>query len=294
MILVYRILYSRHINKFIRNLLKLIPALPGKFKIPPSGILKINVDGRKFFLATNQTCYVTHLLFWNGYKSFEYTEFFVTLIGKVKTFYDVGANIGYYSLLGSTVNSQLKVYAFEPAMGPSHFLKRNILLNNKQETIQEFTLALSNDQSEVQFQEVRNKKYSHLLYNLSGENNLVEKRVNRDFIKRTVQTETIDRLVPKANFDIPDLIKIDTEGAEPLVLEGATATIKQTRPIVISEILHIDKAIWITSFFKKLEGYNILKLIKSKPEKIVTIDEEVLLQTHDFLFIPEEKTHLIS
>jgi len=48
----------------------------------------------------------------------------------VKTFYDIGANIGYYSLLGATINEDLIVVGFEPATGPAYYFKENIKINH--------------------------------------------------------------------------------------------------------------------------------------------------------------------
>lgn len=46
---------------------------------------------------------------------FEYTDIFVRLIRKVEGFYDIGANIGYYSLLAASENAQITIVGFEPA-----------------------------------------------------------------------------------------------------------------------------------------------------------------------------------
>ncbi len=56
---------------------------------------------------------------------------------------------------------------------------------------------------------------------------------SRDVEQLTVRTETLDANLPR-NF-APALIKIDVEGAERLVIEGALATISRYRPIIIFE-----------------------------------------------------------
>ena len=118
--LIYRVIYNSNINLILRYFNKLLyPILPNKIKLPPSGIMKIqNSNGKKLKIFTNQTNYLTQLIFWNGYESFEYTDIFISLIKKVSTFYDIGANIGYYSLLAEMENSNIKVVGFEPATGP--------------------------------------------------------------------------------------------------------------------------------------------------------------------------------
>lgn len=71
--IIYKIIYQRQINYVVRNLLLILRfILPKHFLLPPAGNLKINLDFGKVKLATNQTSYLTQLLFWEGYKNFEY------------------------------------------------------------------------------------------------------------------------------------------------------------------------------------------------------------------------------
>ena len=57
-------------------------------------------------------------------------------------FFDVGANVGIYSLYAALRNPKTKVYAFEPEYSNLHQLKQNILLNSLAETIFPYSLAL--------------------------------------------------------------------------------------------------------------------------------------------------------
>lgn len=96
--ILFQIIYNSSINMVLRNLNKLFyPILPKWIKLPPSGKMSItSSNGKPLKILTNQTNYLTQLVYWNGYESFEYTEIFIKLIKKINTFYDVGANIGYY------------------------------------------------------------------------------------------------------------------------------------------------------------------------------------------------------
>ena len=104
------------------------PILPSKVKIPPSGIVRIkNKEGVTLAINTNQTNYLTKYIFWEGgYTKFEYTSIFIKLAKKIGVFIDIGANIGYYSLLAAMENKDIKVIGFEPAEGPLHFFKKKI------------------------------------------------------------------------------------------------------------------------------------------------------------------------
>ncbi len=152
-----QIIYNPTINKFVRNVNKSIYSiLPSKIKIPPSGVLTIkNEAGKKLRLKTNQTNYLSQLIFWDGYRKFEYTDIFLKLIKKMNVFYDIGANIGYYSLLAEMENPEIKVVAFEPASGPFFYLKENVRINNfKKISIED--IALSEKNGEIKFYEIKN------------------------------------------------------------------------------------------------------------------------------------------
>ena len=110
--LIYKIIYSPDINKIIRNTNKFLSGiLPVKIKIPPSGVITIHNEHKKVLkIKTNQTNYLTQLIFWEGYRNFEYTDIFINLIKKVNVFYDIGSNIGYYSLLAEMENPKINIF----------------------------------------------------------------------------------------------------------------------------------------------------------------------------------------
>ena len=87
--------------------------------------------------------------------------------------------------------------------------------------------------------EVRNKKYSYLPYNLGGVGSLKEDASKTAY---TVKTETLDHFVTEKSISGVDLIKIDTEGTENFILQGAEETIQQFHPIIICETLFDKKS----------------------------------------------------
>lgn len=119
------IIYAPKLNWAIRNINYLFsPILPDKIKIHPSGKLKEPLKNYPhFYLKTNQTSFLTKEIFWKKAENFKYSELFIGLIKKMDAFFDVGANIGYNSILGCQINPNLKAYAFEPYINPSSFVK---------------------------------------------------------------------------------------------------------------------------------------------------------------------------
>lgn len=232
----YQFIYNQHINWILRNINKVLSSiLP--FRIPPSGVIVIkNEEGKKLKIRTNQSNYLSKIVYWDGYENFEYTPIFIKLIKKVRTFYDIGANIGYYSLLAAMENEEIKVVGFEPAQGPLFYFRENVLLNNYK-NIQVESMALSHKEGEIEFYEIKNKKYSYLKHNLAGESNAGSLTTGRNFVVNKVKTTSFDEYVRQNNETSIDLIKMDTEGTENLILEKSSFILHNMKPIIICETL---------------------------------------------------------
>lgn len=234
---IYSIIYHPSINCVLRNIGRTFSfILPNKFKIQPSGVINVKInDGKYLKLKTNQTSYVTRKLFWNGSNNYEYTSVFTKLIMKVNTFVDIGANLGYYSILGAKLNQQLRINAFEPSVGLMNYLKENVNINGVENRINLHLLALSDQKGEIDFFEKRNNKYPNIS-NLSGEHNIGTKQ-NFKSITTKIQSQTLDDFVQEKDITSIDLIKVDTEGCEDVILKASKNTINELKPIIICETL---------------------------------------------------------
>lgn len=235
----YRVIYNSQINYVLRNINKLLlPILPAKIKLPPSGTIKmLNPNSKPFKMRTNQTNYLTQLIFWNGgYKNFEYTPIFLDIIKDMDTFFDIGANIGLYSLIAANENPKIKVVGFEPAVGPLYYFTQNVEINGFK-NIRIEPIALSHKNGEIEFFEMKNPKYKYLKFNLSGENNAKQKFDKNETVVRKVPTTTLDEFVKINAYKNIDLIKMDTEGTENLILESSSQVIESMKPIIICETL---------------------------------------------------------
>ncbi len=282
------------LNWVLRNLNKLLSfILPKKIRIPPSGIFTLKTDSGKIKISTNQTSYVSQLLFWNGYKKFEYSEIFEKLIKDVNSFFDIGSNIGYYSLIAAKSNPKIKAHAFEPALGPKFYLNENISINQFQNNIKAIDLALSNKTGNIDFYEVENVKYKYLKYNLAGEGNAGTKTTSRDFVKNTVKTLTLDNYVKLNDIDNIDLIKIDTEGTEIDILKSGKKSIEKYHPIIICETLFNAIEDELDVFFREL-NYEFYNHTEKGLEKVLTIKREKDNGIRNCFFVPKSKLDLIS
>jgi FkbM family methyltransferase len=292
--LFYKLIYNNTLNPILRGLNKFLkPLLPEQIKLPPAGQIKLtNKAGEKLLIKTNQTSYLTQLLYWNGYRNFEYTTLFLNLIKKVNVFYDIGANIGYYSLLAVMENKAIEVVGFEPASGPLYYFKENVKVNNF-DKIKVESLALLEQEGEIIFYEVKNKKYSYLEHNLAGESNAGSKTEGRNFIPNTVQTTTLDAYVKQNQQKSIDLIKMDTEGTEHLILQHADLVLRGMKPIIICETLFDTIETELEKIMLEYD-YEFYNHTKNGLEKVATIIRQKDNGVSNCFFVHPSKKHLIA
>ena len=254
----YKIIYQPTINQALRGLNKLlIPVLPSWFRIPPSGQLTLQIDpGKKLILCTNQTNYLTQLVYWEDFRKFEYSKLFLELCQHIRGFMDIGANIGYYSLLAAKQNPSMQIISFEPAKGPLHYLRKNVAANQLN-NIQVESQALSEKEGTITFHEVKSRKYPYLEHNLAGTGSAAALNKGEAFTVNEVSTTTLDTFAENLSFPL-DLIKMDTEGTEHLILEKGLNTLKKHLPIVICETLFQSNEAQLEAIFHDLgyECYN--------------------------------------
>lgn len=162
----------------------------------------------------------------------EQTRAFVDSVRAGQTVFDIGANVGYYTLLGSTlVGAEGMVIAFEPVVRNLFYLYRHIALNKVVNVII-IPAACSDHCSIANFSLGDNCAVGHL------EQEPARRRYNPKNIA-VVPTITVDEVVKFTNIS-PDVLKIDVEGAELLVLQGARDTLTKTKPIVFLSVHSSD------------------------------------------------------
>ncbi|WP_237561774.1 FkbM family methyltransferase [Flagellimonas algicola] len=265
------------------------PLIPEGAKLHPSGTVTIKVSNIQFKLRTNQTSYITRQLFWKGPMAFEYTPIFKDLVKKVETFWDIGANIGYYSVLGCKANPDLRVRAFEPSDGAKTYLQSNVEHNQINSQVVVEPLALSNFKGEIEFHQIVNPKFPNIA-NLSGEHNIGTKK-NLPSKKVRVKTLRMDDYA--SNIESIDLMKIDTEGAEVEILKGGLDTIKKYQPIIICETLFNKNEAEIEAVLGAL-GYEFFNHTQEGLQKVETLKRNEDNGVRDCFCVPPAKVSLIK
>lgn len=151
---------------------------------------------------------------------------------------DVGANVGFYTVLFSqNIGEGNKVLSIEPTKNGIKFLRHNIELNNVGKKVDIFEGAASNINGSTVIETIEGKEeYSSLgSIKYSG-------LENEKYTREKVECITLDTLVKEKNLN-PGFIKVDVEGCEHLVIQGAHSTLLTKRPIILAEIceLYLNK-----------------------------------------------------
>jgi len=158
--------------------------------------------------------------------------------GGNKVFFDIGANIGVYSLYYAMLYKN-KVFAFEPQYKNNAILEKNIQINK----LENFISIIPNP--------IYSKNKLNFLFsdedNLSGSASTTfikkENIKSHKQKKRLVLSFTIDFLVEKLLIPKPNLIKIDVDGNEHEIIKGAIKTINSSncKSVLIETFHKTDK-----------------------------------------------------
>jgi FkbM family methyltransferase len=169
-------------------------------------------------------------------------------------FWDIGANIGLYSIYSASKLNKIKVFSFEPSTSNLRVLSRNISINSFSRKISVLPFALSDKKGihisslkESIFVEGAAENAFSVNFNWEGE------IFNSNNEYNTVGT-SIDYLVNNNIIDIPNYIKIDVDGIEHLILKGGIETLKSKKLKSVSVEINDDF---------KVHNKECIKILKS-------------------------------
>jgi len=177
--------------------------------------IKLSLDYNKF----TQKLILDYFEKGQDYES-EIFQLICRFLEKNDSFIDIGAHIGYYSVLAAKiVGSEGKVFAFEPELSNYQKILENINLNHLN-NIKLFNLALGSETKQTQIFFNQDNNGGHALWDV-GKHPFNQKTLNNQTMQNT-QLSTLDNILSQAgNITNLKMIKIDTEGAELDVIKGA-------------------------------------------------------------------------
>jgi FkbM family methyltransferase len=172
--------------------------------------------------------------------------------------YDVGANIGYISLLlAQAAGERGSVYAFEALPANLERLSQNLALNGMKNRVKVIPGAVSNTSAQVRF-----------LVGPSGGMGKADGSAGRQGLVylQAIQVPGIilDEFVYQAGNPAPEVVKMDIEGGEVLALPGMRRALSEARPTILME-LHGPEAAQAAWSELQLAGYRICRMEKDYP-----------------------------
>ncbi len=181
----------------------------------------VTIQGLKIYIDKNDHVLSEELLINKTWEAYETTQFKKN-IKTGDTVVDLGAHIGYYTLLAAKcVGTQGKVYAFEPDPHNFSLLKKNITANGFHNVIL-VNKAISDTNRKTKLYLSKRNKGDHRLYNSNDKRESV-----------TVDTITLDSYFKQLDNPSIDLIKIDIQGSEMKAMQGSKQLLKTNKHLTI-------------------------------------------------------------
>lgn len=223
--LCFRKITSSYLGKFLKKILR-SNFLPQNiyYFLNPSGLMLIETQGINLYVNTDDKAISPTLMMHGIYEKHE-VAILKKLIKPGMIFVDIGANIGYFSLIAANImQNKGRVYSFEPEPNNYDILLKNVE-NNDYENIIPINKAVSNYDGKIKF--FRDKR------NLGGHSFSKGNLGNfADFLE--IEAVTLDSYF-KDIVDNIDVIKIDTQGAEGLIIDGADNLLKNKNIKILME-----------------------------------------------------------
>lgn len=198
--------------------------------------------------------------------------------GKMPTIFDVGANVGDYALSSQSIFPDARIYCFEPSPSAFAMLRRNL---RKYENIKIRNIGLSDSSKKMNL--FSNKKGS-------GFGSVYQRRLDHIGLKlshkETIHLETLQDVCKKEKVRTIDLLKLDVEGHEYSVLQGAKGLLESGKIGMIQFEFggcNIDSRTFFQDFFYLLNPqYDIFRVLQDGLFPITTYREldEVFVTTN--------------
>lgn len=203
-----------------RLALRAVPDVPVTTNVPELGRFRFGLRRHRWLLGAN--CLGGHATT---------LATFHRLVRPGDTFYDVGANIGYYTRFVVRHLPVARVISFEPMSANVRLLRANVEIGGYADRVRVFPFALGDAERREDLQVDDMSDGSAVLTSISG-GRPSEGRRHLGLAPKTEPIEVLrmDDVVARESLPPPNVIKIDTEGAEASVLRGAMETLRRHRP----------------------------------------------------------------
>jgi FkbM family methyltransferase len=207
------------------------------------------------------------------------------LLNDDEVFWDIGANVGYFTLVAAAALAQRgQIVAFEPGKNAYARLTENLALN-PYGNIQTFAVAVTDREGEAVL---------HLAGDIADSSASLYQAARAQVGHEVCRTVALDHFLRSEGLRPPDLIKLDAEGAELAVLQGAQGLLADSPPLWLMEME--EKNLLAAGASKAavaqfLTGYGYRAAHLTKGRWYATADLEGVKGRNIFWFIPEIAKH---
>jgi FkbM family methyltransferase len=235
-----------------------------------------------FFMQLNPSEHIQRQLFWYGYYEKELGVLIKNALQPGDVFIDIGANIGYFSLLAARQQPTARIISIEPVKELFEKLKENILLNDFKNIFPVNAAAGEANEEKELF--------------LSGSDNLgmssFKQPENYSGKKEKVQVIKLDDWFKTSGLTKIDLVKLDIEGSELAALKGMQEILLQYKPQIIIEINPGTLSLFDlkpAALFNFLSDLNFTGFMISGSCQLLPVSEELPGHTVNVVFVPKGK-----
>ena len=270
------------------GLRRLQPMLAGtmleRIEIADGELVVSTRSGVRFLWDPEDLRTAPNIAFMEGAYEPEAFDLLTRLAAGKRTVLDIGANVGWYSLHLAQVlaGDDARVHAFEPVGTTYERLRDNVALNGAGGRIAIYDFGLSDHCGDASF----------FLPVTSGSVAASLRDLHPDETSREVRCrlETADVFLAREGIDRVDLVKCDIEGAELMMLKGATRLLTVDKPIFFMELLRK----WSRAFGYQPDdvlklmaghGYGCWAIGHGAPREIDRVTEDTV--ETNFLFLNE-------
>lgn len=235
-----------------RVVLKSIPDLKWHVEVEPIGKMAIRLRQHRMFWLRAPLSLERFML--GGLQR---------LVRKGDVVYDIGANIGLYSRFIVQQFGASRVCAFEPMENNRLLLAENVKIAGCDSRVSIFQCAVGNEDGTVEFQIDDLTSNSGSLDAVTG-GKASPSRAQYGLPPRTVRVKVarLDTLVEAESLPMPDVIKLDVEGAEAMALEGASSLLSSHGPRLAIELHGPEVARRVVEFLWSIGYHSFGPLIK--------------------------------
>ena len=224
-----------------------------------------NRYGHKMYVDTRDLSVAPHLLM-DGHWEPWITKLFLTLVKPGMNVVEVGSNIGYYSLLAaSRIGNNGFIHCFEANPHICELLRRNLDINGFIPLSKCINKAVSDRQEKTKFRIQKNYLGGSFLCFSQA-----HKQPGEDVEIINIESTSLDEELG-TDYRI-DLLKIDAEGAEPVIIPGASNLLKNNQNIKI--ILEFNMDHFTPEYGEDRDPEKHLELLRNSGFKINLITED--------------------